>query len=146
VPGLPAQVSIDAAGSTFLQMTSLTTGRHVFVTTHSRIESDAESGAEVVEELVAGCDASDATLGAGGWRSAWLPEVPVAQATMREKANVAARQRGMKDLLPLASQTRCSIRDTWSAETGLKWPELLARLRATGKAMPIKDSLIAATA
>jgi toxin FitB len=34
----------------------------------------------------------------------------------------------------------------WEAETGLKWAELLARLRATGKAMPIKDSLIAATA
>lgn len=34
----------------------------------------------------------------------------------------------------------------WDAETGLKWAELLARLRATGKAMPIKDSLIAATA
>lgn len=34
----------------------------------------------------------------------------------------------------------------WDAETGLKWAELLARLRKTGKAMPIKDSLIAATA
>ena len=34
----------------------------------------------------------------------------------------------------------------WDAETGLKWAELLARLRATGKAMPIKDSMIAATA
>jgi predicted nucleic acid-binding protein len=34
----------------------------------------------------------------------------------------------------------------WEAETGLKWAELLARLRATGKAMTIKDSLIAATA
>ncbi len=34
----------------------------------------------------------------------------------------------------------------WDAETGLKWAELLARLRRTGKAMPIKDSLIAATA
>jgi toxin FitB len=32
------------------------------------------------------------------------------------------------------------------AETGLKWAELLARLRSTGRAMPIKDSLIAATA
>ncbi len=31
-------------------------------------------------------------------------------------------------------------------DTGLKWAELLARLRTTGKAMPIKDSLIAATA
>ena len=34
----------------------------------------------------------------------------------------------------------------WDAGTGLKWAELLARLRATGKAMPIKDSFIAATA
>jgi predicted nucleic acid-binding protein len=34
----------------------------------------------------------------------------------------------------------------WDMEAGLKWAELLARLRATGKAMPIKDSLIAATA
>ena len=34
----------------------------------------------------------------------------------------------------------------WDAETGLKWAELLARLRTTGKAMPVKDSLIAATA
>jgi hypothetical protein len=34
----------------------------------------------------------------------------------------------------------------WDAETGLKWAELLARLRAAGKAMPIKDSMIAATA
>src|SRR5580692_9013449 len=34
----------------------------------------------------------------------------------------------------------------WDADTGLRWAELLARLRATGKAMPIKDSLMAATA
>ena len=34
----------------------------------------------------------------------------------------------------------------WGADTGLRWAELLARLRRTGKAMPIKDSLIAATA
>lgn len=34
----------------------------------------------------------------------------------------------------------------WDADTGLKWAELLARLRRAGKAMPIKDSLIAATA
>jgi len=34
----------------------------------------------------------------------------------------------------------------WDAETGLKWAELLARLRTSGNAMPIKDSLIAATA
>lgn len=34
----------------------------------------------------------------------------------------------------------------WDADTGLKWAELLAYLRKTGKAMPIKDSLIAATA
>jgi predicted nucleic acid-binding protein len=34
----------------------------------------------------------------------------------------------------------------WEAATGLRWAELLARLRASGQAMPIKDSLIAATA
>lgn len=34
----------------------------------------------------------------------------------------------------------------WEAETGLRWAELLARLRRSGRAMPIKDSLIAATA
>jgi predicted nucleic acid-binding protein len=35
---------------------------------------------------------------------------------------------------------------SWDAATGLKWAELLALLRAKGRAMPIKDSLIAATA
>ncbi len=35
---------------------------------------------------------------------------------------------------------------SWEAETGARWAELLARLRRAGVAMPIKDSLIAATA
>ncbi|HUB74065.1 MAG TPA: PIN domain-containing protein [Solirubrobacteraceae bacterium] len=34
----------------------------------------------------------------------------------------------------------------WEATTGLRWAELLAMLRSQGRAMPIKDSLIAATA
>jgi len=34
----------------------------------------------------------------------------------------------------------------WEASTALTWAQLLARLRASGRAMPIKDSLIAATA
>jgi predicted nucleic acid-binding protein len=34
----------------------------------------------------------------------------------------------------------------WEAPTGLRWAELLATLRAEGRAMPIKDSFIAATA
>jgi hypothetical protein len=34
----------------------------------------------------------------------------------------------------------------WEASTGLRWAELLATLRSAGRAMPIKDSLIAATA
>jgi predicted nucleic acid-binding protein len=34
----------------------------------------------------------------------------------------------------------------WLPATGLRWAELLASLRASGQAMPIKDSLIAATA
>jgi toxin FitB len=40
-------------------------------------------------------------------------------------------------------QVRCL---PWDAETGLRWAQLLADLRAAGRAMPIKDSLIAATA
>ena len=35
---------------------------------------------------------------------------------------------------------------SWEAETGMRWAELLAMLRASGRAMPIKDSFIAATA
>src|SRR5687768_9544802 len=34
----------------------------------------------------------------------------------------------------------------WDAATGLRWAGLLAELRAGGRSMPIKDSLIAATA
>jgi toxin FitB len=34
----------------------------------------------------------------------------------------------------------------WDAATGLRWAKLLADLRSAGLAMPIKDSLIAATA
>ena len=34
----------------------------------------------------------------------------------------------------------------WEASTGLRWAELLANLRRRGSSMPIKDSLIAATA
>jgi len=35
---------------------------------------------------------------------------------------------------------------SWDAAAGLRWARLLADLRASGQAMPIKDSLIAATA
>ena len=35
---------------------------------------------------------------------------------------------------------------SWEAESGLRWAELLAHLRRTGKAMPVKESLIATTA
>jgi predicted nucleic acid-binding protein len=34
----------------------------------------------------------------------------------------------------------------WEAATGLRWAELLAQLRSSRRSMPIKDSLIAATA
>ena len=34
----------------------------------------------------------------------------------------------------------------WDAATGLRWAELLAALRRSGLAMPVKDSMIAATA
>ena len=35
---------------------------------------------------------------------------------------------------------------TWDSTTGLRWARLLADLRAKGRAMPIKDSMIAASA
>lgn len=35
---------------------------------------------------------------------------------------------------------------SWDAQMGLRWAELLASLRASGRAMPITDSLIATTA
>ena len=35
---------------------------------------------------------------------------------------------------------------SWDAATGLRWARLLAALRGSGQFMPIKDSLIAATA
>ncbi|MGH9907619.1 MAG: PIN domain-containing protein [Pyrinomonadaceae bacterium] len=34
----------------------------------------------------------------------------------------------------------------WEAATGLRWARLLADLRRSGQSLPIKDSLIAATA
>jgi hypothetical protein len=34
----------------------------------------------------------------------------------------------------------------FEADSGMRWSELVASLRASGRAMPIKDSLIAATA
>ena len=34
----------------------------------------------------------------------------------------------------------------WDAATGLRWAHLLAALRASGRSMPVKNSLIAATA
>jgi hypothetical protein len=41
------------------------------------------------------------------------------------------------------SRLRCL---PWDATTGARWAQLLADLRRNGRAMPIKDSLIAATA
>lgn len=34
----------------------------------------------------------------------------------------------------------------WDAATGLRWAELIAELRGKGRSMPVKDSMIAATA
>jgi predicted nucleic acid-binding protein len=34
----------------------------------------------------------------------------------------------------------------WESDSGLRWARLLADLRVSGKSMPIKDSMIAATA
>jgi predicted nucleic acid-binding protein len=50
------------------------------------------------------------------------------------------------DELSSPTSSRNNVPPSASAETGLEWAELLARLRASGRAMPIKGSLIAATA
>jgi predicted nucleic acid-binding protein len=34
----------------------------------------------------------------------------------------------------------------WESDAGMRWAELLAKLRSEGRSMPLKDSLIAATA
>jgi hypothetical protein len=55
-----------------------------------------------------------------------------------------ARRRRLEQWFDEVIQTiRCL---PWQAKTGLRWAKLLAELRAAGKSMPIKDSLIAATA
>jgi predicted nucleic acid-binding protein len=43
----------------------------------------------------------------------------------------------------VARRVRCL---PWEAPTGLRWAQLLADLRRAGRAMPVKDSFIAATA
>jgi predicted nucleic acid-binding protein len=40
---------------------------------------------------------------------------------------------------------RLHCRD-WSRRTGLRWAQLIAQLRSSGRSMPIKDTMIAATA
>ena len=52
------------------------------------------------------------------------------------------RQRLLSWFEEVVSRIHCV---PWDAGTGLRWAELLARLRAAGRSMPIKDSLIAAT-
>ncbi|MFP6837697.1 MAG: PIN domain-containing protein [Pseudomonadales bacterium] len=41
------------------------------------------------------------------------------------------------------ARIRCT---DWDAATGLRWAQLIAALRIAGRSMPVKDSLIAATA
>ena len=54
------------------------------------------------------------------------------------------RRRGLERWFDeVARRIRCF---SWDTETGLRWAELLAHLRALGRPMPLKDSFIAATA
>jgi len=55
----------------------------------------------------------------------------------------ARRQRLERWFLEGVEKIRCI---PWEASTGLRWAKLLADLRISGESMPIKDSLIAATA
>jgi toxin FitB len=55
-----------------------------------------------------------------------------------------ARRRRLEQWFDEVIQTISCL--PWQANTGLRWAKLLAELRTAGKSMPIKDSLIAATA
>ncbi|MEX0775696.1 MAG: PIN domain-containing protein [Phycisphaeraceae bacterium] len=54
------------------------------------------------------------------------------------------RRRGLEEWFAQGVQSIHCL--PWDAATALRWAKLLADLRRSGKAMPIKDSLIAATA
>ncbi|MEO7974250.1 MAG: PIN domain-containing protein [Thermoanaerobaculia bacterium] len=53
------------------------------------------------------------------------------------------RERLEQWFLEVVERVQCLLFD---ADCGLRWAELLAKLRSAGRSMPIKDSLIAATA
>jgi len=57
---------------------------------------------------------------------------------------VGVRRRGLEKWFSRGVQMIHCV--PWDAATGLRWAGLLADLRRGGKAMPVKDSLIAATA
>ena len=54
------------------------------------------------------------------------------------------RRRGLERWFHQVSETIHCL--PWDGETGQRWAQLLADLRSVGRAMPIKDSLIAASA
>jgi predicted nucleic acid-binding protein len=66
----------------------------------------------------------------------------------------ALRKRGALSLRVIKTCPRRSLQDgirrlaclSWDAATGLRWARLLADLRASGQTMPVKDSMIEATA
>lgn len=72
---------------------------------------------------------------------------PIILGEIRFGINVLAagkrRQRLERWFIEGVEKIRCL---PWQAATGLRWAKLLAELRRTGLSMPVKDSLIAATA
>lgn len=72
---------------------------------------------------------------------------PVILGEIRIGILVLARGKRRSHLERWFEEVVCTVRCLpWDAATGLAWAELVADLRARGRAMPIKDSLIAATA
>lgn len=84
------------------------------------------------------------------WLRAHEPDIvvdPIILGEIRFGINLLAAGRRRARLERWFNQgVRSIVCLTWDAGTGLRWAKLLASLRKTGQAMPIRDSLIAATA
>lgn len=94
--------------------------------------------------VAAHADARDRALGAMSPRS---PSIPIILGEIRFGILLLApgrrRSRLERWFEDGVQRLQCI---PWEVTTGLRWAGLLATLRAQGRAMPIKDSLIAATA
>jgi predicted nucleic acid-binding protein len=72
---------------------------------------------------------------------------PIILGEIRIGILLLARGKRRQQLEQWFAQVVATIRcQPWDAAVGLRWAELVAELRRRGQAMPVKDSMIAATA